>query len=121
MTNGSSVLARVDADFRALETVEVSHRGRQLNGLNDLAVRGERIFLNVLFDSLLLEVSKRSGRLLRVVDCAEIVRRSGRRDFHDSFNGIAHAPASDSFFVTGKHWPTLFEIRIPAPRQDVAA
>ena len=118
MTNGSSVIKRVDAEFQTLESVEVSHRGRHLNGLNDLAVRGERMYVNVLFDSLLLEVSKRSGELKRVVDCSQIVRHSGRRDYHDSFNGIAHAHPSDSFFVTGKHWPRLFEITIPAPGED---
>ena len=66
-------------------------------------MRGERIYVNVLFDSLLLEVSKRSGELKRVVDSSQIIRHSGRRDYRDVFNGVAIAPAADSFFVTGKH------------------
>ena len=110
---GSSCILRRDADFRILETMEVSWRGRPLTGLNDLAVRGDRILVGMLWDSVLLEVSKRTGGLERVIDCAEIVRRSGRQSSGDLFNGIAYSPDSDSFFVTGKHWPRLFEIAIP--------
>ena len=115
MTNGSSCIARVDADFHRLETLEASFNGRPLTRLNDLAVRGERVLVSILWDSLLLELSKRTGDLERVIDCAEIIRHSGRAGSRDVFNGIAYASASDSFFVTGKHWPRLFEIEIPPP------
>lgn len=117
MTDGSSCISRVDTDFRTLETLEVTYRGQPRTGLNDLAVRGDRIFVSILWDSVLLEVSKQTGRLERVIDCAVIVRRSGRQSAREVFNGIAYASASDSFFVTGKHWPRLFEIKIPAPEE----
>jgi glutamine cyclotransferase len=29
-------------------------------------------------------------------------------------NGIAWDPVGDRLFVTGKLWPTLFEVRVPA-------
>ena len=118
MTNGGSSISRMDADCRTLETVEASYRGRPLSGLNDLAVRGDRILVSMLWDSVLLELSKRTGNPERVVDCAEIVQRSGRASSRDVFNGIAYASESDSFFVTGKHWPRLFEIEIPAPKEQ---
>ena len=29
----------------------------------------------------------------------------------DVLNGIAYDPASDTFLLTGKRWPTTFEVR----------
>jgi glutamine cyclotransferase len=49
---------------------------------------------------------------VRIFDCSEIVAQSGRAVYRDVLNGIALAPDRASFFVTGKHWPTLFEVRI---------
>jgi len=30
-------------------------------------------------------------------------------------NGIAYDAARDRLFLTGKNWPLLFEVRLPAP------
>ncbi len=113
MTNGSARIARVDSAFQPLAALNVSHAGRALTELNDLEVRDDRLYVHRLFDSILLEVSIKTGELCRIVDCGEVVRRSGRESFRDAFNGIAYRPGTGTFFVTGKHWPTLFEIAIP--------
>ena len=114
MTNGSARIANVNRAFQPLDMTELSHAGRALTGLNDLEVRGEWFYVQLPFDSILLEVSKKTGRLNRIIDCGEVVRRSGRRSFQDAFNGIAYRRTTGTFFVTGKHWPHLFEIAIPA-------
>jgi len=49
---------------------------------------------------------------------ARVVRADGRKlpEFPDDaehvLNGIAFDPGSGHFFVTGKCWPVLFEIRV---------
>ena len=87
--------------------------GRPLDGLNDLEYVDGRIFACVLWHSDIYEIDARSGNVVRIVDCSEIVARSGRANYRDVLNGITFARDRESFFVTGKHWPRLFEIRIP--------
>ena len=112
MTNGSARIAKIDRAFQSLDAIELSYAGQSLTRLNDLDVCDDQLYVQQLFDSILLEVSAKTGCLIRIVDCGEIVRRSGRRSFQDAFNGIAYRPISGTFFVTGKHWPHLFEIVI---------
>ena len=48
------------------------------------------------------------------LDASALVARSGRTSYQHVLNGIAFAPDRNSFFVTGKHWPRLFEVRFRA-------
>ncbi|MFD9615183.1 glutaminyl-peptide cyclotransferase [Streptomyces sp. NPDC059083] len=41
--------------------------------------------------------------------------RSARTPDTDVLNGIAHLPGTDHFLLTGKKWPTSYEVRfVPA-------
>ncbi len=42
--------------------------------------------------------------------------RSGLDQTDAVLNGIAWDPNGRRLFVTGKNWPTLFEIRLTGPR-----
>ena len=42
--------------------------------------------------------------------------RTGLDPADDVLNGIAWDPDGRRLFVTGKNWPSLFEIRITGPR-----
>ena len=58
-------------------------------------------------------IDPETGAVKARIDLADIVARSGRRGVRDVLNGIAYDEAGDRLFVTGKHWPLLFEIRLP--------
>lgn len=113
MSDGSNALRFLGARFDLLSSLPVRLAGRPLDGLNDLEYVDGRIFACVLWHSDIYEIDARSGNVVRIVDCSEIVARSGRANYRDVLNGITFAPDRESFFVTGKHWPRLFEIRIP--------
>ena len=72
-------------------------------------MRQWQVYVNVQFDTSIYEIDITDGDVLRVIDCRAVVAQSGRRDFHDMINGIAYSPATGTFYVTGKHWPRLFE------------
>jgi glutamine cyclotransferase len=48
-----------------------------------------------------------------VIDLRAIVAEVGARDPEAVANGIAWDAAKRRLFVTGKRWPTLYEIRLP--------
>ncbi len=48
------------------------------------------------------------------VDLRNLLRREDRTGGVDVHNGIAWDPQNQRLFVTGKRWPWLFEIRVPA-------
>ncbi len=112
MSDGSDTLRFVDGRFELLSKLAVRLAGRPLGGLNDLECVNQRIFACVLWHSSIYEIDARSGNVVRLIDCTEIVAQSGRASHQGVLNGIAFAADRNSFFVTGKHWSNTFEIRI---------
>jgi glutamine cyclotransferase len=51
--------------------------------------------------------------------CTGLMPASRRVNAESVLNGIAYDAQHDRLFVTGKQWPTVFEIRIaPAARRE---
>jgi len=112
MSDGSDVLQFRSSDFTLLSKLRVRLAGRPLRGLNDLEFLQGRVYVCVLWHSDIYEICARSGEVLRVVDCTELVEQSGRSGYENLLNGIAFAPDRGTFFVTGKNWPMLFEVEL---------
>ena len=81
--------------------------GRPLRNLNDLEFLRGSVYACVLWHSDIYEICTQTGEVLRVVDCTELIEKSGRERYDDLMNGIAFAPDRGTFFVTGKNWPML--------------
>jgi glutamine cyclotransferase len=79
--------------------------------LNELEfVKGE-IFANVWQSDLIVRIDPATGRVTGRIDLSGLLSPSARTAA-DVLNGIAYDAARDRLFVTGKLWPTLFEIRL---------
>lgn len=113
MSNGSHILTFRDAEFEAGASLEVLLAGRPLTGLNDLECAYGKIYANVHFHNDIYEISPQTGEVLRIIDCAKIVDRARQGIPALVLNGIAFVPDRNSFFVTGKRWPMLFELQWP--------
>ena len=53
--------------------------------------------------------------MLGWVDLSTLWPKHQRPDREHVLNGIAYDPQDDRLFVTGKHWPKLYEIRVIDP------
>lgn len=113
-SRGDATLIRRDpATFEVLETVEVTRDGEDVGQLNELECVGGDIYSNVYLTDRILRIDAGSGRVLQVFELSGIIPGS-RRDagFSGAMNGIAHDPATDTFLLTGKRWPTVFRVRL---------
>jgi glutaminyl-peptide cyclotransferase len=119
MSDGTHVIRVVEPEgFKTIRTIVVNdERGRPLVDLNELEwVKGE-IWANVWQSDSLYRIDPSNGKLLGKIDLKGIAieaRKAGRRA--EVLNGIAYDEAGDRIFVTGKFWPTLYEIRV-VPKQ----
>ena len=57
-------------------------------------------------------ISPETGRVVRWIDLRGLMSGGYKLDQEAVLNGIAHDPARNRLFVTGKLWPRLFEIEI---------
>lgn len=113
MSNGSDTLYWRDDEFKVTNKKAVTFRGRALTKLNELEYAGNRIYANVWFNDFIYEIDPRSGKVLRIIDCTPLVNQIGTLKKQDVLNGIAYDKGKDTFYITGKYWPLVFEVKIP--------
>jgi glutamine cyclotransferase len=114
MSDGSSTLTRRDPrTFAAVGSVTVELRGRPLARLNELECVDGKIFANVWLTNELVRIDPESGVVEATIDASALVPNDPRvRSNTDAvLNGIAHDPMTGHFFLTGKLWPTMYEVR----------
>ena len=121
MSDGSERLRFLDPmTFKATRTITVAASGRPLKRLNELEyVKGE-IFANIWGTDLIARIDPATGRVLGLIDCSRLLSLTDYDTTTDVLNGIAYDSRSGRLFVTGKHWPKLFEVRLkpkPAARR----
>ena len=87
---------------------------RQLNELEYIPNRtGGEILANVWHSDRIARISPLDGHVMGWIDCAGLLPLAQKIDEESVLNGIAWDAARQRLFVTGKQWPTIFEIRLP--------
>ena len=116
-SNGSDQLLFLDPDsFKIAKRVRVTLNGNPLRNLNELEwIEGE-IWANVWQADQIVRIDPQSGHVLGVIDLTGLFPAEQRNvPLDDVLNGIAYDADTQRIFVTGKYWPSLFEIRILTP------
>lgn len=115
-SDGTSTLRFVDPKtFADRRKVTVTLRGKPLAQINELEVVHGAILANVWHTSFLVRIDPATGRVTGIVDLRPLVAEIAATDPEAVANGIAYDAAGDRLFVTGKLWPTLYEVKIGAP------
>jgi glutamine cyclotransferase len=118
MTSGSDELVRRDAEsFASLAIIEVRAPSGAVSSVNELECVGDHVWANVYPTTALIQIEKNSGRVVAAADLSVILPPGvDPRNIDYVPNGIAHNPVTGTFFITGKLWPQLLEVRfVPQP------
>ena len=70
------------------------------------------VYANVWHTDRIAVIDPSSGRVTAWLDLAGLRPASTRNDAEHVLNGIAYDADRKRLFVTGKRWPSLFEIRV---------
>lgn len=113
MSDGTDELRFLDpATMAERRRISVTWRDAPVRNLNELEyVRGE-ILANVWMTDQIARIDPKSGKVIDWIDLTALSRRVNLTDPDAVLNGIAYDAARDRLFVTGKYWPSLFEIRL---------
>lgn len=86
------------------------------NKANELEYVDGKIYSNVWQKESMMIIDAGSGAIEGVVNFGGLKDRVTKHSGLDVLNGVAYHPGRKTFFVTGKYWDKLFEIRI-VPRE----
>ena len=113
LSDGTSTLRRMDpATFTERGRIAVTLNDRPLTKLNELEYVKGRILANVWMTGFIARIDPATGNVDGLIDLRPLLAEINNPDPDAVANGIAYDAAHDRLFVTGKYWPTLFEIRI---------
>jgi glutamine cyclotransferase len=113
LSDGTATIRFFDpVNFHEVRRVVVRDHGAQVTDLNELEYIHGQIYANVWHTDRIARISPVTGQVLSWIDLTGLLPENQRSDPEAVLNGIAYDAAHDRLFVTGKLWPTLFEIKI---------
>ena len=114
MSDGSNTLTfRHPTTFEALGSVPVVDAdGQPVERLNELECIGDDVWANVWLTDRIVVIDPDTGAVIAEADMAGIISpHPADADSNSVLNGIAYRPDTNTFLITGKRWPTVFEVR----------
>ncbi len=113
MSDGTPVIRFWDPEtLQETGRITVRDNNGPVNRLNELEYVDGEIWANIWLTDLIVRISPETGEVLGYIDLTGLLDTSGLTQPVDVLNGIAYDAASGRLFVTGKLWPSLFEIRV---------
>lgn len=98
--------------------IEAYTQKGKIPSLNELEWVNGKIFANIYqYDGIAI-INPKNGAVEGVINLKTLKDKVTKHDKLDVLNGIAYHPERNTFFVTGKNWDKLFEIKITPKAED---
>ena len=111
MSNGSHFLFYRDPNtFKFIKKQPVTLNKKPINFLNELEYVDDFIYANVWQKNIIIKISAKTGEVTSVIDAAKIAKEN-QANTSKTLNGIAYNHKSKTFYLTGKMWEYLYEVR----------
>ncbi len=110
MSDGSDLLTLRDPEtFAITGSIKVTSDLISVDQLNELECVDKHVYANMWQTDTIIAIDTSSGHVDTIIDASVLQTYEGVSDA-DVLNGIAYNKASDSFLLTGKLWPLMFEV-----------
>jgi len=112
-SDGTAILRFRSPDtFDETRHIVVKDGSKFINQLNELEyIKGE-IYANIWHSDRIVRISPKDGHVISWIDLSGLLPDNQKINAESVLNGIAYDQKHDRLFVTGKQWPTVFEIKI---------
>jgi glutaminyl-peptide cyclotransferase len=114
MSDGTNrITIRDPLTFETIESIEVHDGDRPIDLLNELEYINGEIWANVYYSDFIARIDPETGIVNSWIDLTGLLEASPEAEPQPNvLNGIAYDASTGRIFVTGKYWPTLFEIEV---------
>jgi glutamine cyclotransferase len=115
MSDGTSNISYLDpSTFRLQKVLGVQDNNGPVSNLNELEMIKGYLYANVWQTNYVLKIDPASGKVVARLNLDNLVNQV-KNQFAGSevLNGIAYDSTAGKVYVTGKLWPSIFEIKFP--------
>ena len=119
VSTGSSNLYFVNpTDFSIQKTLGVYNEYGYQSMLNELEYVDGKIFANIYGQNDIVVIDPNTGRITNKIDCSNLLAQAKVNynpltiDAGFVLNGIAYKKSTNTYFLTGKCWPVIVEVKL---------
>lgn len=113
MTDGSDKIYKVNPNtFELIDFVVVATNNGTIPAVNELEWVDGKIYANFYGQESIAVINPTTGTVENVIDLSALRSKVTPHIDLDVLNGIAYNKTSGTYFVTGKNWDKMFEIKI---------
>jgi glutaminyl-peptide cyclotransferase len=117
MSDGSNLLTERDPqtflERRRIAVIAGTASGSTtpVDRLNELECAEGAVYANLYTTDQIARIDPASGRVTATIDASGLLTDAERAAGAEVLNGIAYNDRTGTFYLTGKLWPRLFEVR----------
>lgn len=113
MSDGSDkIYFRNPESFVLDRVINISYLGMPLGMINELEYVNGYIYANIWQKQYIVQIDPMNGNVTGHIDCKPLFQRLTPLDNESVLNGIAYNEKNHTFYLTGKNWPTIFEVSL---------
>jgi glutamine cyclotransferase len=116
-TGGSNIYFVNPGTFKIERTLGVTDNNGYVNDINELEYVDGSIYANIYGRDYIVRIDPQTGVVTAKADLSDFLKQTGAtydpRSVDPGYvlNGIAYNPEKKSFYITGKRWPVLAEVK----------
>lgn len=112
MSDGTDKLTYLDpSNFNIVKTLAVVDLGIPRHHLNELEIINGFIYANIWMENTIVKIDPANGKVCGRLDLTSLMNEvQTKQPQADVLNGIAYDSTNKKIYVTGKLWPTVYEI-----------
>jgi len=116
-TGGSNMYFVNPVDFMVKKTLGVFNNYGYVPNINELEYVNGKIYANVYLTNNIIQIDPNTGQVVGMADMSNLLAKVGIAidpktiDPGNVLNGIAYHKKRGTFFVTGKDWPVIIELK----------
>jgi len=117
-TGGSDIYVVDPNTFAIQKTIGVYNNYGYVSDINELEYVDGKIYANLYGQNEVVVIEPTTGQIVNSINFSNLLAQANVKynpttiDIGYVLNGIAYQPKSKTFFVTGKCWPVMVEIKI---------
>lgn len=113
LSDGTNTLYWLDpGTMQIVRQVNVSYQGQSVEYLNELEFINGLIFANIYLTDTIVAVNPDDGNVVSLIDLTGLRPAQNQAVQGEVLNGIAYDSINDKLYLTGKNWPSLYEVRL---------
>jgi Glutamine cyclotransferase len=115
MSDGTNIITYLDPDsLKVVKTLNVTFNGSSALYMNELEFIDGYIYANVWSTNNIAKIDPKTGIIVGIIDLSSLFYEARKSyPMSEATNGIAYDSSKDRIFVTGKFWPTIYQIKFP--------